>query len=468
MFSNRHMHPVVLPLSILYPANRSADPVDSAFHNALPWGRASEFTSKLLENAAHPRRPPDPVGAMPLRPKPTTRKERLDNRSAVPTVAAMIKSTGFFAQHQAAEAGLERFCAEQPEDNHLHVYPEIDIDTKLPSREAFIAFTTHQALTSKGRISKYSARDTIRSLMGSFGIWRREALKPVPFEYTQQVYTYIDSEQLAEIVPLCTDSKPRHSMSATDFEVLARALFKDNGFRTLRMDNGTNEALTWGEHDFHVIPNEDDPHHPLIIIVVKISRQKGYGGKKSVYKEFVLYPEPNTNCPMCPVTQAVALAMEDQIFADITSAEQIFSPQDTADGPPRLDPEARIALPVCSTGRGLAQRRLGHFFSFRPCLDLYRIQRPFTTRQFGRWFMSPQGKEDAFLINLTSMRAVSSMSACRDNNAPVELPLEHVGLITNEPELVDMRRAREKLAKEISETSELLVSTGVDEEKQKQ
>ncbi len=37
------------------------------------------------------------------------------------------------------------------------------------------------------------------------------------------------------------------------------------------------------------------------------------------------------------------------------------------------------------------------------------------------------------------------MSARRDNNAPVQLPLEHVGLILNEPELVDMRRARENV-----------------------
>ncbi len=91
--------------------------------------------------------------------------------------------------------------------------------------------------------------------------------------------------------------------------------------------NGTNEALTWGKHVFHIIPNEDDPHHPLIIIIVNICRQKGYRGKKSVYKEFNLYSEPNTNCAMCPVAQAVALAIEDQIFADVTTAEQIFSPK---------------------------------------------------------------------------------------------------------------------------------------------
>ncbi|PBK74221.1 hypothetical protein ARMSODRAFT_577850 [Armillaria solidipes] len=186
---------------------------------------------------------------MPLRPKPTTRKERLDKRSDVPVVAAKIKSMGFFAQRfvkRLARSSLcvvrrlkrdwREFCGEQPEHNPLQVYPEIDIDTKLPPREAFIAFTTHQALSSKGCISEYSTRDTIHSLMGSFfEIWRREALQPVPSEYTQQVYTYIDSEQLEKIVPLCTDSMPRHSMSATDFEVLTRALFRDTGFRTLRM-----------------------------------------------------------------------------------------------------------------------------------------------------------------------------------------------------------------------------------------
>ncbi|SJL18601.1 uncharacterized protein ARMOST_22198 [Armillaria ostoyae] len=203
----------------------------------------------------------------------------------------------------------------------IHTYTHIII-------EAFIAFTTHQALSSKGHISKYSTRDTIRSLMGSFfRIWQCEALKPVFFEYTQQVYIFIDSEQLTEIILLCTNLMPKHSMSTTDFEVLAQALFRDTGFWTLCMVlqvayliniqllmtehpraliegskyNGTNEALTWGEHDFHIIPNKDNPHHPLIIIVIiKIPARKGTGGKSLYTKSLSSIPSPmqTTQCAL--------------------------------------------------------------------------------------------------------------------------------------------------------------------------
>ncbi len=138
-------------------------PLKSQASVANPWGIRRVFARiqrrvlpgfnlawcpiKAARNAAHPRRPPGPVGAMPLRPKPTTHKECLDKRSAVPAVAAKIKSTGFFAQRfvkRLARSSLcvvrrlkpdwREFCAEQPEDNHLQVYPEIDIDTKLPPR----------------------------------------------------------------------------------------------------------------------------------------------------------------------------------------------------------------------------------------------------------------------------------------------------------------------------------------------
>ncbi|KAK0460972.1 uncharacterized protein EV420DRAFT_1477844 [Desarmillaria tabescens] len=499
---------------------------------------------------------------MPLIPKITTRKERLDTRSAVPKVAEKIKDKSFFSRRfvkKLARASLgvvrrlkrdwKEFCNAQPEDNPFQVYPEIDINTKLPPRdthpiiEAFIAFTTHQALSSKGRISEYATRDTIRSLMGSFfGIWRREALKPLPYDYTQQVYTYIDSEELEQIAPLCTDSMPKHSMSAADFEVLSRALFRDTGFRTLRMAlqvaylvnlqslmterpgaivegtkyHGTNEALKWGEHEFHIIPNSDDPHHPLVIVKVKIHRQKGYRGKKSVYKEFILYPEPNANRAMCPVAQVVALAIQDQIFAHVTTAEEIFCPKHAPTKHHILSIKPS-ALSQCvaraevlvkgiwgtSSDRALSYsvysahlRRVSLADGFIIHVTPYCFRRGASnriSRELGEndlhTLMGHTANSQKFISAYQSRlvdadlsavlydreensehvqagKAVSSMSARRDNNAPVELPLEHMGEILNEPELVDMRQTRQKLANEISATSKLLVSADVDEEEQ--
>ncbi|SJL04285.1 uncharacterized protein ARMOST_07646 [Armillaria ostoyae] len=370
----------------------------------------------------------------------------------VPSTAAVPSSRHYFESRHFDDASVVGFCTEQPEHNPLQVYPEIDIGTKLPPREAFIAFTTHQALSSKGRISEYSTRDTIRSLMGSFGIWRREALKPVPFEYTQQVYTFIDSEQLAEIVPLCTDSMPKHSMSATDFEVLARALFRDTGFWTLRMVLQVAyliniQSLMTG--------------CPGVLVVVKIRHQKGYRGK-SLYTK--------------------TLAIEDQIFADVTTAEQIFSPKI----PPMdlhiltLKLESRPQCVACAEVLvngiwGISSDRALNYTTYSGHLrrvslvdgfigmelednDLHTLMgHTKDSRKFQNAYQSRLVDSDlaAVLYNreenteyVTAGKTVSSMSARRDNNAPVKLPLEH-------------------LAQEISETSGLLVSADVDEEEQK-
>ncbi|SJL01047.1 uncharacterized protein ARMOST_04363 [Armillaria ostoyae] len=60
---------------------------------------------------------------------------------------------------------------------------------------------------------------------------------------------------------------------------------------------GTNEALMWRDHEFHVLPNPDDPHSPIILIRIKIHLLKGYRKNNATYKEFLLMPETHS-CPL--------------------------------------------------------------------------------------------------------------------------------------------------------------------------
>ncbi|SJL13943.1 uncharacterized protein ARMOST_17394 [Armillaria ostoyae] len=112
----------------------------------------------------------------------------------------------------------------------------INRNAKLPPLPVFLTFVQHQALSTHGRITEYAVKDTIKSQFNSlFAIWQREALQPLSAVYRQQIFAYIDSEELQAIAPLCTDARPKFTLTAVDFEILVRAFFLDTGFRTVHM-----------------------------------------------------------------------------------------------------------------------------------------------------------------------------------------------------------------------------------------
>ncbi len=96
------------------------------------------------------------------------------------------------------------------------------------------------------------------------------------------------------------------------------ALVKGSKYQNL------DHALHQTEHQQHVVPNPDDPHHPYVYIHALIHQLKGLSSDQSAYKEFILYPEPNSNRAYCPFLMATAMALEDGIFADVTTAKEIF------------------------------------------------------------------------------------------------------------------------------------------------
>jgi len=65
---------------------------------------------------------------------------------------------------------------------------------------------------------------------------------------------------------------------------------------------------------------------PWIVIIVRIRLLKGWREDDSKEKLFFLYPEGDGNRSSCPVMAFLALALEDGVFADVSTIEEILFP----------------------------------------------------------------------------------------------------------------------------------------------
>ncbi|KAK0433743.1 uncharacterized protein EV420DRAFT_507035 [Desarmillaria tabescens] len=476
---------------------------------------------------------------MPLQSRPIiSRDDILKQRSTVPVIAEKLAESldKVFVKILAGATvdfinRLKRWWAHFAESRPEGQVPrEITRDAQLPALPIFLAFVQHQALCTRGRISEYAVKGTIKTQMHSlFSLWRREALQPLPRHYTQQVLAYIDSQELHDIAPLSTESKPKHTLTAVDFEILVRGFFQDPGFRTTRMSlqmaylislqflmterpgalvegskyRNTDRAILWNEHEWHVVPNPENPRHPHVYIRVQIHRLKGLGSNQSAFKEFILYPEPNSNRAYCPFSMATAMALEDGIFAHVTTAEEIFHP-----AIPPTDHHILTHRPSASTQcavrgeilddnnwktsltRALTYdaynghlRRVSLYLGFILVVTGYCARRGASNRLSGqlseqdlRTLMGHTKRSDMFdtsykskfidkdlgaiLHNRTAdenMLKIGStaldMSARRDTNAPRQLSVEACAELFAEEELVTMRNTRAQLAEELATIS---------------
>ncbi|KAK0465130.1 uncharacterized protein EV420DRAFT_1512930 [Desarmillaria tabescens] len=444
-------------------------------------------------------------------------------------------------QHGRLEAAWAECAENQPSDNPYKIPREINPQSVMPPRAGFIKFTQYLALCTRGLLGPYAVKKTIRTLMATvFGLWRRKALQVVPPDVRQQVYAYIDSEELQRIAPLSTKEREKFYLSAHDFDVMALGIFQDtDGFRTTRMMMqvlhalllqslsserpgaiveassrfGSNEALCWKDYEFHILPNPDDPHSPLVVIRLKINLLKGYRKDDSMYKEFLLMPESESRV-FCPVSSAVAMAIEDKIFSDVETIEEIFHPK----VPPtqhhilRMRPEA-ADKPVLraevfdglswllSSTRALSYgalsghlRRISMLLGFIHYVTCYCCRRGASnriSRQMGaedratlmghvegsskfdkhyksRFIASDLGAvmqdRDQNVQYMEASKALSDMSSRRDENAPTKLSLEDKAKLLAEPELVEIDNERKKIANLIGSTSKQLTCADVSKE----
>lgn len=88
----------------------------------------------------------------------------------------------------------------------------------------------------------------------------------------------------------------------------------------------SNQSIEWRDMKFLVIPSKEHPHAPLIIIIVRIRLLKAWRDDESKEKFFFLYPEGDENRASCPIAAFLYLALEDAIFKDVKTIEEILFP----------------------------------------------------------------------------------------------------------------------------------------------
>lgn len=472
---------------------------------------------------------------MVLRPAIGTRSrvEVYAARTADPKIRAEVEKSLFgrvfhveyspstLKQHAWLKVAWKEYYKAQILDNQYQVPEEINPQSVMPPLAGFIEFAQYLALCIEGQRGPFAVKRTIHSLMASlFGIWRRDALLAVPLATRQRVYAYIDSEDLRHIALLETKEREKHYFSARDFEIMARGIFEDvDGFKTSRMmiqvlhalllqclsserpsaivenssRRGTNQALLWRDYEFHIIPNPDDPHSPLVGIRLRIHRLKGYCKDDAEHKDLLLLPEKKSRV-LCPVSSAVAMALEDSVFQDVKTVEEIFRPKI----PPTehhiliMYPEA-AAKPVLraeifdgliwtiSPSRALTYqalashlRRISVHKGFIHLVTCYccrrgasnRISREMTAQDWSTLVGHVEGSKkfdnhyktrsidadlgavfqgrDADVQYMEAAKVLSNMSSCRNKNAPTKLTAEGKAALLAEPELVEMGTERKK------------------------
>ncbi|KAJ7509834.1 hypothetical protein B0H11DRAFT_1791320, partial [Mycena galericulata] len=165
---------------------------------------------------------------------------------------------------------------------------------------------------------------------------------------------FIDSQTLRDVAPLSNKVRDKPIVTLLDLEIIVRAIWDDKQiFHTNRMKTQcsavcllstlsserpgaimvsdcyreTNEAMTWGDCQFMLFPNPDDPHRPLLGIMIGVDLQKGYRKDPSKRKFIFLWPEPQGNRANCAATLFCAMAQEDDIFEHVRNIQEAVYPE---------------------------------------------------------------------------------------------------------------------------------------------
>ena len=88
----------------------------------------------------------------------------------------------------------------------------------------------------------------------------------------------------------------------------------------------SNQCIQWCNLKFIIIPNKDHPSKPWVMIIVHIHLLKGMCEDESKKKLFFLYLEGDENHASCPIMALLSLALEDDIFMDVFTIEEILFP----------------------------------------------------------------------------------------------------------------------------------------------
>ncbi|KAJ3874511.1 hypothetical protein F5051DRAFT_443272 [Lentinula edodes] len=91
---------------------------------------------------------------------------------------------------------------------------------------------------------------------------------------------------------------------------------------------GSNKALTWGDIDFYLIPDDGDPAHPSLVVDIQLNLVKGFCKMDHRYQKLLftleLRKEHRITCIVLPLP---GLAFHDSVFAHSYSIESLLCPE---------------------------------------------------------------------------------------------------------------------------------------------
>ncbi|KAJ7348886.1 hypothetical protein DFH08DRAFT_959088 [Mycena albidolilacea] len=194
-----------------------------------------------------------------------------------------------------------------------------------------------------------------------------------------------------------------------------------------------------------IIPNPANPRRPFVILIVTTTLLKGQRYNESFIKSFFILMEPASHCHVDALMYALAAVLDDEIFQDVTTLEEIFYPAHPPTRAHKLLAEGFVnwftfyALRRCSTNNMDAElsesdrkQLMGHIQNSDQFLaiDLGAVL---------------AGRLEVDEEHTQIMKSVAGMSKDRDPTAPISLTAAEHNELQLDPELVELREEKSKL-----------------------
>ncbi|KAJ7624641.1 hypothetical protein FB45DRAFT_85510 [Roridomyces roridus] len=414
----------------------------------------------------------------------------------------------------------------EPQEGEMKLAIEIVPGAALPPQRAFKEFVRWLGYTLQGRIEKFVVKGlgTIQGYIFTlFAVWNQYAGVVLSKEYRQQILAFFHSREFDDTSKLSTKSREKPIADVVDVAILILGILRDKKvFKTQRSRidaiyatlicclsserigalvesssyRKSNEALTWGDHEFWALPNPAAPRRPRIALVLKPQLLKGFRYDDSKFKMFCLLAERADQRETDAMMYSLVSALKDDIFVGIKTADEIFFPEEpctiahkltikesaktmlvfrkTVFEEGRYTTSDTLAMPYGMATRNLREvgLRLGFedmltWYCFRRCsannlnASVSQSDRELLmghTEESGIFSKAYQsrmstvdlsavlaGRHEENEVNTDIMKTIRGMSKTRDENAPISLnAAERMELFMDE-ELVEFRAEKAKL-----------------------
>ncbi|KAJ3931508.1 MAG: hypothetical protein NXY57DRAFT_1079391 [Lentinula lateritia] len=203
------------------------------------------------------------------------------------------------------------------------VVPEIVIETPLPTLEYTKDFLCYLASALQGRdTSTFIHFETLRGYMYTFlALWPRYANVHTTTVMRSQLNAYIQSKELKASMDLST--KIAFLILFSTASAARPGSIVESGCYC-----GSNGALTWGDIDFYLIPDDEDPAHPSLVVNIQLNLVKGYRNVDHRYQKLLFTLEIRKEHRMiCIVLPLLGLAFQDSVFAHFYSVDSLLCPE---------------------------------------------------------------------------------------------------------------------------------------------